>query len=157
MSFGEKLTVHPAVQKIGFTIVTHNGTTLIFRTDVNAMSAKTGSSWVKLMNSISVMGTALKKLVWRKPLTPTLTVTVEKETQMIGCRPAIIDKLCKVVDGVITIKQFSDWFVPFTKQVSPDDEAAGRLIHKIKLCFAEYSNGTWDTVILRERLIDLIL
>jgi len=69
----------------------------------------------------------------------------------------IIGKLCKYIDGVITAKQFSDWFVPTTWNVSKNDYRANQLIYSIKMCFAEYSKGDWPAEQLRERLIDLIL
>lgn len=69
----------------------------------------------------------------------------------------IIGKLCKYIDGVITVKQFSDWFVPITWNAPKSDYRANQLIYSIKMCFAEYSKDTWTAAQLRERLIDLIL
>lgn len=69
----------------------------------------------------------------------------------------IIGKLCKYIDGVITVKQFSDWFVPIAWDASKNDYRANQLIYSIKMCFAEYDKDTWTAAQLRERLIDLIL
>lgn len=69
----------------------------------------------------------------------------------------IISKLCKYIDGVITLKQFRDWFIPNVWNIDPKDIMLNKLVYSIKLRFAEYSNGHWTKEQLIERLIDLIL
>ena len=134
-------------------IVTLSVTIPTFPTDVNAMPAKTGSSWVIWMSSIFVTAMILKNLVWKKPLKPTLTAREVENPQMTtSLENEIIGKLCQYIDGVITIKEFSDWFVPATWNATKDDYRANQLIYSIKMCFTAYSKEE-----LRERLIDLIL
>ncbi len=69
----------------------------------------------------------------------------------------IINKLCKYIDGDITLQSFGKWFVPAVWDIDPKDVALNKLVYSIKLLFAEYSNGHWTKEQLRERLIDLII
>lgn len=69
----------------------------------------------------------------------------------------IISKLCKYIDGVLTLQQFGEWFVPAVYNIDAKDALANKLVYSVKLNFAEYSKGKYTKEQLRERLIDLIL
>lgn len=134
-------------------IVIRNVLIPTFRMDVNVMSAKTDSSWATVMNLIFAMAATLKSMVWKRQWRTILTV--QKVNQRL--EQEIISKLCKYIDGTITLKQFWDWFVPTTWNIDSKDFALNKLVCSIKLRFAEYGNGHWAKEELRERLIDLIL
>jgi len=121
---------------------------------VNAMRAKTGSSLATVMSSIFVMAMKLRNTVWKKPSKIT---SIAPKANPMSLENAIIDKLCKYIDGVITAKEFSDWFVPTTWEIDPKDQRASKLVYSIKLLFAQYTTDKWTKAELRERLIDLIL
>jgi len=107
------------------------------------------------MNSIFVMAMKLKSMVWKKPLKT--TSIVKKEIQVSPLETAIISKLCKYIDNTITLKQFSEWFVPTTYSIPRQETRANRLIYSIKTRFGQYSDNLITKEELRERLIDLIL
>lgn len=120
---------------------------------VNVILAKTDSSLETMMNFVFAMAMTLKNMVWKKQWRNTLTVQkvnprLEKE---------IISKLCKCIDGIITLKQFRDWFIPIAWETDPKNARLNKLVYSIKILFTEYSNGHWIKEELRERLIDLIL
>jgi hypothetical protein len=129
------------------------------RTAANAMPAKTDSLWGTAMSLILVMATTLKNLVWKKRSKNTWTATKGENPQvMTSFEKEIISKLCKYIDGVITIKEFSDWFVPTTWALHIHDSTySSKLVYSIKMHFAAYGSGHYTKEELRERLIDLIL
>ena len=88
---------------------------------------------------------------------PIWTANEAEKIQMTPKTTEIISKLCKYIDGVITLKEFGDWFVPAVWNANPKDLVLNKLVYSIKLHFAAYGNGKYTKEELRERLIDLIL
>jgi|SRR5581483_4710549 len=109
------------------------------------------------MNLLSVISTKLKSMAWKKPSQTTLTVKKVDQPQYDMLYNKIIIKLCRYIDGIITLKEFSDWFIPIAWEIDPNDKQANKLVYSIKILFSEYSKGNWTKEYFRERLIDLVL
>lgn len=69
----------------------------------------------------------------------------------------IRDKLAKYLANEISLEEFQDWFVPGTWEVRESgNTSAIELSAEIALRLAEFSNGHWTELSLREKLRPLL-